>query len=610
MREVHRRARGVRTRALLVASVGLSGVLAVTAPWSPVPVAGAAGGAQFGSSVPFGLVKLGSFGGGINETSDGFVADGNNVSGSVELIENGFSGTVTVDHDVDISGTTFTVTTTASWVGGIPNGDPEAFVETAFAMDVGFTVSTAAEYSLTVEWNDCGGVRLENLMTNEFLVDDQPAVPCVGGGGDVQTRGVLGPADYNLSVGGTDGMSSGFGAVSGSITSTFVVEGSACTIIGTNGPDVLNGTAGDDVMCGLAGDDTINAGGGHDVVFGGLGNDTIDGGSGNDALLGQENNDVLRGGIGDDRLFGGSGNDTISGDDGADLAVGGLGADTITGGASVDVIAGCAQDDTIDGGAGNDQIRGGYPVAGDAALLSGGSPARDLVALGAELADSGCNSRPTNDGRDRIVGGAGDDVIESGTEADLVIGGVGDDTIRPGAGDDLVSAGDGDDLITDDAGRDRLAGCGGSDTVIGGRDNDILSGGRPLPGFFPATGTVVLGTDAKVCSTDTVGARNRVDGGAGDDEVDGDQKSKDRLIGGPGNDVLNGLGGADSLDGGDGDDTLRPGSGADTAKGGTGNDVFFTKDSTRDVVDGGAGRDTATVDRPLDAVRGVERIRT
>lgn len=581
------RSRGILGASALIVSVGV-----MSAPLTPVPGATAAGGAQFGSSTPFGLVKIGSVGGAINESADGFVFDGNDVSGSIELIENGFSGTVTLDHDVDISGTTFTVTTTASWAGGIPSGDPEAFVETAFAMDVSFTVSTAAEYSLTVEWNDCGGVRLENLMTDELLVDDQPAVPCFGGGGDVQTRGVLGPADYNLSVGGTDGMSPGFGAVSGSITSTFVVEGSACTIIGTNGPDILNGTAGDDVICGLAGDDTINAGGGNDVVFGELGNDTIDGGPGNDVLLGQENNDVLRGGTGNDRLFGGSGNDTIRGDDGADLAIGGLGADTIVGGADADVIAGCAQDDTIDGGAGSDQIRGGYPVASDAALLSGGSPARDLVAMGAELADSGCNSRPTNDGRDRIVGGVGNDVIDSGTEADLVIGADGDDTIRSGPGDDVVSAGAGEDLVIDVSGRNRLAGCAGPDTIVGGRDIDILSASAPVPGMFPTTGTVVLGTDARTCGADDARTRNKVDGGGGDDQIFGDKKAKDRLIGGDGVDVLNGLGGSDVL------------------LGGAGNDTLLAKDSTPDVVDGGAGRDTATVDRLLDTVRGVERIRT
>jgi hypothetical protein len=30
-----------------------------------------------------------------------------------------------------------------------------------------------------------------------------------------------------------------------------------CTVVGTNGPDLLQGTAGPDVICGLGGSDTI-----------------------------------------------------------------------------------------------------------------------------------------------------------------------------------------------------------------------------------------------------------------------------------------------------------------------------------------------------------------
>jgi Ca2+-binding RTX toxin-like protein len=541
------------------------------------------------SSTVIARIGAGSYSGGISETFDGLVTDGNDVSGAVTFNENGFSGTVTVDHDVESVGSTFTVASTATWTGGIPPGDPDLFLETSFSAQIGFTVTTAATYTLSVDWNDCGGVTLKNLMTNELLIDEQPSMPCFGGGGDVQAGAVLPAADYELTVGGLDSMDGSGGAVGGSISSLLVVEGSACTIMGTDNADTLNGTAGDDVICGLAGDDTITAAGGNDVVFGGLGNDTIDGGAGNDVLLGQENNDVLRGGTGADRMFGAAGNDSITGGDGHDVAIGGPGTDTIVAGTGNDVVAGCAQDDTIDGGPGNDQIRGGYPTDRDAVLLSGGSPARDLLSMGATLADSGCNSRPTNDGRDRVSGGTGNDVISTGTEADLIIGGDGDDTIRPGAGDDLVSAGSGEDLVVDDAGRDRLAGCSGPDTVLGGRDNDIVSGGTPLPGFFPATGTVVLGTDAKVCSSDAAGTINRVEGGVGDDEVYGDQKSHDRLIGGDGVDVLNGLGGADVLQGGLGNDTLRPGPGADSAIGGDGNDTFFAKDATRDVIDGAPG---------------------
>ncbi|MGZ5291834.1 MAG: hypothetical protein ACXWEH_05870, partial [Actinomycetota bacterium] len=47
----------------------------------------------------------------------------------------------------------------------------------------------------------------------------------------------------------------------------------ACTVVGTDGNDVLRGTPGADVICGLNGDDAIVGLGGPDVIVGGRGND-------------------------------------------------------------------------------------------------------------------------------------------------------------------------------------------------------------------------------------------------------------------------------------------------------------------------------------------------
>jgi hypothetical protein len=44
-----------------------------------------------------------------------------------------------------------------------------------------------------------------------------------------------------------------------------------CTIVGTDGNDVLVGSSAADVVCGLAGDDTLTGGPGDDVLDGGLG---------------------------------------------------------------------------------------------------------------------------------------------------------------------------------------------------------------------------------------------------------------------------------------------------------------------------------------------------
>lgn len=51
--------------------------------------------------------------------------------------------------------------------------------------------------------------------------------------------------------------------------------GARCTIVGTDGNDVLVGSAKDDVVCGLEGDDIISGGAGDDVLDGGPGDDTV-----------------------------------------------------------------------------------------------------------------------------------------------------------------------------------------------------------------------------------------------------------------------------------------------------------------------------------------------
>jgi hypothetical protein len=80
----------------------------------------------------------------------------------------------------------------------------------------------------------------------------------------------------------------------------------------------------------------------------------------------------------------------------------------------------------------------------------------------------------------------------------------------------------------------------------------------------------------------------------------------DVLTGTPGPDVICGLGGDDTIyglagndriEGGAGDDIIYGGQGKDTLVGGNGSDIFYSKDGTRDVIDGGPGNDTAHVDK-------------
>ncbi len=149
------------------------------------------------------------------------------------------------------------------------------------------------------------------------------------------------------------------------------VNGFTCTIVGTEGNDVLTGTEGNDVICGLGGDDTINGLGGNDVVNGDDGNDIISagpgadklfGGDGSDALVGEDGSDYLDGGEGNDNLNGGNGNDLLTDGLGDDFAFGGPGADKLFGGSGADALKGEDGNDYLDGGDGSDSVDGGGGV--------------------------------------------------------------------------------------------------------------------------------------------------------------------------------------------------------------------------------------------------------
>lgn len=98
---------------------------------------------------------------------------------------------------------------------------------------------------------------------------------------------------------------------------------------------------------------------------------------------------------------------------------------------------------------------------------------------------------------------------------------------------------------------------------------------------------------------------NRLRGGARADVLRGTPAGddlrglggNDRLFGGDGADCLRGDAGRDRLSGGPGDDLLVGGTGIDVLLGEAGNDRLEARDGVRDVVNCGAGRDVAIVDR-------------
>lgn len=114
-----------------------------------------------------------------------------------------------------------------------------------------------------------------------------------------------------------------------------------CTIIGTEGDDIITGSVGDDIICGLSGSDTIYAQEGADLIRAGKGDDTVYGDEGNDAILGGLGKDTLFGGGGRDRLSGGRGDDTLYGGPGRDRIDGGPGRNACRGGGPTNMVTRC-----------------------------------------------------------------------------------------------------------------------------------------------------------------------------------------------------------------------------------------------------------------------------
>jgi hypothetical protein len=191
-----------------------------------------------------------------------------------------------------------------------------------------------------------------------------------------------------------------------------------------------------------------------------------------------------------------------------------------------------------------------------------------------------------DDGLDvRLDGGAGNDVLSSDAVLGTVLGGRGDDTLtgrdlEGGRGDDrLLGTEDDDDELLGGPGADAVIGNGGVDTASY-RDH-----GEPL--------RITLDRkpdDGAAGEHDDVRTENVV-GGSGDDVLIGD---------GGANELGSSTGGDDQLHGRGGPDTLIGGPGRDTLEGGAGNDTllsFSNAPGVIDVVRCGAGEDIAQAAR-------------
>lgn len=156
----------------------------------------------------------------------------------------------------------------------------------------------------------------------------------------------------------------------------------------------------------------------------------------------------------------------------------------------------------------------------------------------------------------------------------------------------------------------RISGGGNGQYIVGteGDDRPFSGGGAPLVGGEGDDTIEGLGGDDRLVGK---GGDDALYGGDGNDMISGDNASggdpnasfgNDYLDGGSGDDWMMGESGNDTLVGGDGNDTLEGGVGNDSLDGGEGDDVLRADQNTltdatdHNVFTGGEGADTFVFD--------------
>ena len=139
---------------------------------------------------------------------------------------------------------------------------------------------------------------------------------------------------------------------------------------------------------------------------------------------------------------------------------------------------------------------------------------------------------------------------------------------------------------------------------VSGWVDDVM----PHAGVVGTGPILIQGTE----TSDTINGTNGPDTAnleAGNDTFNG-RGGNDKATGEEGSDKINGGGGADNLDGGAGGDVLTGGPANDTLKGGGGNDrLDGSKGKTnKNILDGGAGKDTCIKRSRKDVLRSCEKV--
>ena len=320
-------------------------------------------------------------------------------------------------------------------------------------------------------------------------------------------------------------------------------------VSGSGYDDTLRGDDADNLLLGRAGSDTLTGCDGDDLVHG-------DGGPALAALSpglfpeaadpeddcgceDPEDEDPVGGGdppTFDDVIDGGHGNDTLHGERGSDLLDGDCDDDSLSGGAGIDVLYGGEGNDTLEGGASIDLLFGGdgfdtltyrnSPAAvvvnlANPAETSGGEASADLAALLVEMLVEGGDpqqvflsaiftdvlqelTRMTSVGGLLTIGdffGFTPDIegIEGSAGADRLGGNLLDNLLQGGAGNDTLAGADGDDTLDGGAGSDSMSGGAGDDSYVVANTTDVVveAAGGGVDTVATTLATYTLGTEVE-----------------------------------------------------------------------------------------------------------------
>jgi Ca2+-binding RTX toxin-like protein len=363
---------------------------------------------------------------------------------------------------------------------------------------------------------------------------------------DASFEGVSINLAFNTASGG-DAIGDTFVSIENVTGSTF-----ADLILATDGDNVLRGLGGNDFLLGLAGNDTLIGGVGADRLEGDNGFDTVSyEGSATGVIVqlgfGVGHQGDAEGDTYDtiEAVTGSQQADTISGSDGINVLKGRGGADELKGLAGNDTLEGGTGGDFMDGGDGIDAASYAHATSAITLLLVNGS--ETIVGQKSEAQSDTLLDIETVQGTDfgdyfelrdshvghTLIGGKGNDSINTGSGADTVRLGVGNDSTLGGAGGDILDGGSGTDTLS-------YFGSKGGVTVS--LATNTASGGH-------ATGDVIS-------SFENLSGSDLADTLTGSDGVN-------RLVGLGDNDVIAGQGGNDDVMGNGAADKMSGGAGAD-----------------------------------------------